>query len=340
MSTATTALPLPGYYDPSGVADTDRWLDYGSLAEQAVAYRKANGIRPAALDAKKIGFLNIDTQVTFCHPRGELSVDGAVEDTQRVVEFVYRNLGTITAIDCTLDTHRAYAVFHPAFVIDSDGNNAPPYTPITYAEVRDGKWKASPYMASALNVKLMTAENQLMDYTHKLEQSGRYALMIWPYHAMLGGKGHNLMPGLEEASFFHSIVRGSQTHFEVKGTNTWTENYSVLGPEVTSLSDGKGVPRNASFIKKLLDYDYLVIAGQAKSHCVAWTIDDLLNEIQQSDPALAAKVYLLEDCTSPVVTPAYDLTPEANAAFGRFRAAGMHLVKSTDAIEDWEGVEL
>lgn len=340
MSTTSTALPLPTLYNSANVADTNRWLDYGSIADEAVGYRKLHGLRPAHQDRKRIGLLNIDCQVTFCHPQGELSVGGAVEDTQRLVEFVYRNLGILSAIDCTLDTHRAYAVFHPAFVVDQDGKNVPPYTPISHQDVLDGKWAASPFMASALSVNLMSAQKQLLDYTQKLENAGRYNLMIWPYHAMLGGKGHNLMPGLEEACFFHALARGSQTHFEVKGTNTWTENYSVLGPEVTSLVDGKGVPRNVSFIEKLLNYDHLVIAGQAKSHCVAWTIDDLLREIQSQDPTLAAKVYLLEDCTSPVVTPAYDFTPEGNAAFDRFRAAGMHVVQSTDSVEDWDGIEL
>lgn len=340
MSQTATSLPLPPHYKADKVADTDRWLDYGRLETLAIAFRNDHGLRAAHLDHKKIGFLNIDNQVTFCHPQGELSVGGAVEDTQRTVEFIYRNLDKITAIDCTLDTHRAYAVFHPPFVVDYDGNDAPPYTQITHQEIREGKWQASPFMASALGVHLMAANNQLLDYTEKLEKAGRYSLMIWPFHAMLGGKGHNLMPGLEEAAFFHAIARGAQTHFEVKGTNTWTENYSVLGPEVTSLSDGKGVPRNAAFIEKLLRYDYLIIAGQAKSHCVAWTIDDLLNEIQAKDHALAAKVYLLEDCTSPVITPAFDFTQQGNDAFDRFRDAGMHLVRSTEPIESWEGISL
>jgi nicotinamidase-related amidase len=51
------------------------------------------------------------------------------------------------------------------------------------------------------------------------------------------------------------------------------------------------------------------------------------------DPALAQKVYLLEDCSSPVVVPGVvDFTDAADAAFQRFADAGMHLVKSTDAI--------
>jgi nicotinamidase-related amidase len=80
----------------------------------------------------------------------------------------------------------------------------------------------------------------------------------------------------------------------------------------------------------------VIVAGQAKSHCVAWTIDDLFTEIQQINPNLAKKVYLLEDCTSPVVVPGVvDYTEAADAAFERFAAAGMHLVKSTEPFLSW-----
>jgi len=86
-------------------------------------------------------------------------------------------------------------------------------------------------------------------------------------------------------------------------------------------------------VQQLLEFDAIIIAGQAKSHCVAWTIDDLLTEIQQIDPNLAKKVFLLEDSTSPVVVPGIvDYTEAADAAFERFAAAGMHLVKSTEPI--------
>lgn len=91
-------------------------------------------------------------------------------------------------------------------------------------------------------------------------------------------------------------------------------------------------------IQQLLDFDTLIIAGQAKSHCVAWTINDLLSEIQLADPHLAKKVYILEDCTSPVVVPGVvDYTEQADAAFERFAQAGMHLVKSIEPINTWLG---
>ncbi|SVD49000.1 uncharacterized protein METZ01_LOCUS401854, partial [marine metagenome] len=76
-----------------------------------------------------------------------------------------------------------------------------------------------------------------------------------------------------------------------------------------------------------------------KSHCVAWTIDDLLTEIRGQDESLATKVYLLEDCTSPVVVPGViDFSDQADEAFQRFADAGIHVVKSTDTIEDWSGI--
>ena len=104
--------------------------------------------------------------------------------------------------------------------------------------------------------------------------------------------------------FFHSIVRSSQTQFEIKGNHPLTENYSVLSPEVLEDNQGDNIAsKNTKFLNKLLSFDKIIIAGQAKSHCVAGTVEDLLTEIKQINPNLAKKVYLLEDCTSPVVIP-------------------------------------
>jgi len=90
----------------------------------------------------------------------------------------------------------------------------------------------------------------------------------------------------------------------------------------------------------------VIIAGQAASHCVKSTIDDLLDEIAAQDPALAKKVYLMTDCMSSVTVPdgkggfVADFTAQADAALQKFAAAGMHLVKSTDPITTWPGVKL
>jgi nicotinamidase-related amidase len=140
---------------------------------------------------------------------------------------------------------------------------------------------------------------------------------------MLGGIGHALVSAVEEAVFFHSVARNSPAAFQVKGENPRVEHYSVLGPEV-------GGGRNEELIELLGTFDAVAIAGQAKSHCVAWTVEDLLQDVPSD------RVYLLEDCTSPVIAPgAVDFTAEGNEAFARFAARGVHIVRSTDPIDAW-----
>jgi nicotinamidase-related amidase len=116
----------------------------------------------------------------------------------------------------------------------------------------------------------------------------------------------------------------------------------VLGPEVVTGPDGREIaPREKPLVEQLLRYDAVIIAGQAKSHCVAWTIDDLLRGVRERDAQLARKVYLLEDGTSPVVVPGViDYTDDADAAFRRFAAAGMHVVRSDTPLAEWPGIRL
>jgi nicotinamidase-related amidase len=145
---------------------------------------------------------------------------------------------------------------------------------------------------------------------------------------------------VEEAFFFHGIARNSQPDFQVKGGHPLSEHYSMLGPEVTEGPDGeKLADKNSPLIESLLEFDAVIVAGQAKSHCVAWTIDDLLEGDDERVESLARRVYLLEDCSSPVVVPdVVDYTDEAEAAFERFASAGMHVVRSTDPLEQWPGL--
>ncbi|MEO1339820.1 MAG: isochorismatase, partial [Cyanobacteria bacterium J06635_13] len=206
-----------------------------------------------------------------------------------------------------------------------------PATTISLESVRTGKWRVNPNLPSSAG-HFSQLEQHALHYVQKLENEGKYPLTIWPYHSMLGGIGHALVSAVEEAVFFHSIARQSPTAFELKGDNPLTENYSVLSPEVLDTTGGKAIAqKNTDLIQKLLAFDTLVIAGQAKSHCVAWTVENLLTEIEQVDPKLAQKVYLLEDCMSAVVIPGVvDFTEQTERTFQRFAQAGMNLVKSTE----------
>ena len=336
-------LPLPPHFEPGRLGEVWR-VRYEDRARQAEVWAEQHGLRPAAEDAFRCCLLAVDVQNTFCIPDFELFVAGrsgmgAVGDSRRLVEFVYRNLGTLTQIFPSLDTHHAMQVFHAVWLVDERGKHPPPYTLVSAGDVEAGRWRLNPAVAEAVGVSVEYAERHLAHYTRRLAEGGKYDLTIWPYHAMLGGIGHALVSAVEEAVFFHGIARRSQPSFQVKGDNALTEHYSMLGPEVIEGPDGDRLGRkNTELIDKLLSFDAVVIAGQAKSHCMAWTIDDLLED-KAAGKRLAERTYLLEDCTSAVVVPGVvDYTDAADAAFARYAAAGMHVVRSTDPMESWPGL--
>ena len=323
----TTNSSFPAFYDKNKVGDI--YLAREALvAEAAVDYASTHGIKPAIEDKAKIALFGIDIQIGFCQPSASLFVPGAVEDSARTAEFIFRNLDKITETYFSLDTHRAYQIFHPAFWLDNDTKKHPaPFTLITVDSIKSGKY--SP----------LFFPHECLAYCEELEKTGKYVLCIWPFHTMLGSVGHAMVPAVYEAALFHSIARRKQIHFETKGVHPLTENYSVLSPEVKKVR-GKVVGQfNTNFFKALMDNDRVYILGQASSHCVKTTIEDLLAQIKSTEPELVKKVFIVEDCMSPVsaVTDGHgkviiDFPKIAVDALDRFRVEGMNVVKSTDSI--------
>ena len=182
-------------------------------------------------------------------------------------------------------------------------------------------------------------------YNRELAAGGRYTLYLWPPHCLVGSPGHTVTGVVDEARTLHSLARVSQSWAEIKGAHNLTENYSVLRPEVLTTWDG-GVlgERNVRFYRTLVEADALIVAGQAASHCVKSTVQDLLEEIRQENPSLAQKVYIMTDCTSSVVVRdgdgaiAADFTEAAEQTLTEAASAGMHLVRSTDPMESWPGM--
>jgi nicotinamidase-related amidase len=337
-------LPVPRHFDPDRVDQVWR-VPYQERAREAKEWRVRYGVTPAAQDRIRVCLVAVDVQNTFCIPGFELFVAGAsgraaVEDNQRLCRFLYRNLGVITRICPTLDTHRPVQIFHPLFLINEAGEHPDPYTVVSSEDVRGGLWRINPVACSQIGMDPETGQAHLLHYVSRLQEEGQYQLTVWPYHGMLGGIGHALVSSLEETVFFHSVCRQSQPDFQVKGDSPLTEHYSVLGPEVMEGADGAPIgKKNRTFLESLMTCDVVIVAGQAKSHCVAWTVDHLLEECSAGPENFAEKVYLLKDCTSPVVVPGVvDYTEDATAAFRRFADAGMHVVRSTDPMESWPGI--
>jgi len=333
--------PIPPFYDPLKVKEIWRVL-YEKRALDALEWANKYEIKPAYQDKIKINLIIIDVQNTFCIPGGELFVGGrsglgAVEDNQRLCSFIYSNLGNISQITLTLNTHQTIQIFHEIFLINDKGLHPLANTLITSEDITSGKWKFNPEIGASIGLNAKQGQEYLEFYVNELKKKGKYDLTIWPYHALLGGIGHALVSSLEEAVFFHSIARKCQTDFELKGFNPLTENYSVIKPEVDH--DSKGIllgSVNQKIINNLSLFDMTIIAGQAKSHCLRSTVEDILSAIIGKDKALVNRIYLLEDTTSSVVIPGFlDYTDEADAQFEKFKEAGMHLVRSEEPLKNW-----
>lgn len=350
---ARVELPLPPFYEPDHAGSWEYTPDLPRLSGVAIEWRDEHRIAAAAADRFNLHLLLIDVQKDFCFPRGSLYVAGrsgrgAVEDNRRLAEFIYRNLPVLTTITATFDTHFAHQIFFPSFWVDRDGRPLAPHREITTADIDGGEVRPNPDIARWLcNGDYPWLVRQARHYCEQLERTGKYRLYLWPPHCILGSDGHALAGVIQEARMFHSYARAAQSWSELKGGHPLTENYSALRPEVRTRHDGTPLAEgNAALLDTLLAADALVVAGQASSHCVKSTLEDLLDEISARDRALARKVYVLTDCMSPVTVPdgkgglAVDFTPQAEQALRRFAEAGMHLVRSTEPLASWPELRL
>ena len=139
--TERAAELLSRHFDPGLTGEVGRSVRSASarsagLGGAAPASSRARGCLPDLPVA-------VDLQNTFCVPGFELYVQGAERDNARLCEFLYRNLGTITAIIPTLDSHRATQIFHPVWLIDEEAAPGPLHA-ITAEDARTGRWRINP----------------------------------------------------------------------------------------------------------------------------------------------------------------------------------------------------
>jgi hypothetical protein len=233
------------------------------------------------------------------------------------------------------------------------GNHPKPGVQITARDVKKGKWKINPRVIPEMfQGNMAYAQLFAEHYTQTLEKNGKKLLIIWPYHVILGGIDHSLIPILHEVIFFWEVMRATMRDNEVKGGDPFREMFSAINPEVNSMPnpDRTKPPiivsqRNTRFVKTLVTSDALATATQAKSHCGADTIEDFGTDFMEQDPVLVQKVYLGEDVTSSVYLPGanedgsdLDFTEVGDAAYQEFGGWGMNLVLFEQAPWTWPGV--
>jgi nicotinamidase-related amidase len=236
----------------------------------------------------KAKLLVVDPQNDFCDlPGAALPVPGANADLVRLAAFLRRAQNSVIDVIVTLDSHPSVGIERTSFWQDRDGRKVPSFTQITEAQVRAGAYR--PRQASL--------QDEVLAYLHALESTGRYNLMVWPVHAVLGTWGHNIHCELaaEIASWEEQSQHGALKI--LKGTNPLTEHYSAVRAEVPRSADPATQTNRLLIARVLPREELLIVGGEASSHCVAETMTDLLAEMT---PEQRQRVILLSDCMSAV----------------------------------------
>ncbi len=235
----------------------------------------------------KLHLLCIDPQNDFCDPQGSLFVQGANEDMGRLATMVRRLKDKLDDIHVTLDSHRQVDVAHPIWWRDSSGAHPDPFTIISVSDVEDGKWVTT----------MPSFQKRSLQYLRELESGSRYPHCIWPPHCLIGSWGHNIFPPLFDALQKWEKERFATVDFVTKGSNIYTEHFSAVQAEVPDPEDPT-TQLNTPFVQTLESADLILLAGEARSHCLANTVRDVVTAF--SDPKYVEKLHLLTDATSDV----------------------------------------
>lgn len=281
-------------------------LSFGRTCDEACSTNEEKIMEKAHL-------LIIDPQNDFMDmPGAALPVPGANADMERLAAFIGRVGRKIADIHVTLDSHHVADVAHPTIWRNAAGDYPAPYTVISAKDVEDKVW----YPRDPRLGKMM------LDYVKALEANGRYPLLIWPEHCLIGTKGHNVQESVSEALNAWARKGMQLVDFVTKGSNWKTEHYSAVKAEVPDPNDA-GTTINWDLIGALKEADVIFVAGEALSHCVANTVRDVADNFGDEN---VSKLVLLEDCSSAV--PGFEKAAEDFVA--EMKARGMKTARSTE----------
>ena len=235
----------------------------------------------------KMHLLIIDPQNDFCDPVGSLYVPGAEDDMARLASFMERTRSKIDDIHVTVDSHHLFDIAHPLYWKDTEGNHPQPFTIITAADVRSGKWRAT----------IESEKKWALKYVESLEgQANKFPLCVWPPHCLIGSAGHSLFGPVYDQILFWETEQVAIADIVTKGSNYKTEHYGGLMAEVPD-PDDPSTQLNTGLIQTLQVADLIVVAGEALSHCLATTLTQIIDNF---GPDNAKKIVILEDCSSSV----------------------------------------
>ena len=252
-----------------------------------------------------------NTQLVIIDPQNDfmdtasaaLRVPGANDDMDRLSIFIERVGKKLDGISVTLDSHSTLDYRHPGAWKNQNGETPLPITqggvPITADDIRSGIWKPihGNQPQAILGGQTITEFMIECAQNRDTQTAGAVAgLEIWPEHCIIGTQGHNVNSGLMSQLQQWERDNLKYINYCTKGTNPLTEHYGALEAN-DPISADPSTSLNTNILQMLQTADFIVIAGEAASHCVMSTVNQVVDNIGDDG---VKKLVLLTDCMSPV----------------------------------------
>jgi nicotinamidase-related amidase len=225
-----------------------------------------------------------------------------------------------------MDSHRRLDISHPLWYRYIDGSKVCPFTLVSVE--RNGLFGTQINADGSLGAKkeMMTsvpgAYARTVEYEKSLATNARFPHIIWPEHCIIGTPGNNIVPPIMDAVHRWEEKNLAVADYVTKGSNPWTEHYSIFQADVPDPSD-PGTQLNVKLIEDLEQADDMLLTGEALSHCVANSGNDLGNSFGDAG---INKIVLLIDTTSNVT----GFEAQGKKFVDDMVRRGMRIAKSTD----------
>lgn len=235
----------------------------------------------------KFKIFGIDFQKAFVCPGEPLCPAGAFEDVVRFSNFITEAADDIADIFLTVDQHPIDHIGHPGWWLTSEGVHPDPFTLVNLQALESGAIRA--------------ADPEKQEYAKRYVDP-LHGNMIWPVHCVPGTQSYELSNNIVAAVHsWENSGPGRIATMVKKGYHRDLESFGIFEPEYQS-HENILADFNDNLLGNLLFGGLpIVVGGEARSHCVKRSVEQMVHRIQEYNLGFdLKKIVLLADCMSDV----------------------------------------
>lgn len=300
---------FPSYYDPTRVGvlyepDALAAISAGLIAREKIALVDRDS------DKRWSALVSIDMLNDFVLKNFALPVTGAVADTRRAIELIYKRPLLFDEMFLITELHFRLQIRFSTWWVDENGNHPKKFTKISAEDVEKGIWR--PVIIHDWSLYYVQCEG---------------VIDVWPPHAIGGTRGAGMVPAFEEAIWWHSAARDTKPIPMIKGTVLESEFNGSFAPNVFVPGHPQG-QLAIDALNLLGRYGEIYFVGQALDVCVIASLRQII-KYYAGRPDVLKRIYLIIDCTSMV----FPNDVEKKKILDELESAGINIVTSKELME-------